>query len=312
MQAGVRSLSRNLAAICRHVAVKIVSEQDITHEQAASSSDADESSHDFIHTDDQPEPAGHIQPHTESQASLSRHQQQQQHQQHAAQEGQEHVCSASSQQPQQAEPASSAMERDLAAPTTATSGGFFWGSLWNGLKGAFTPPKQQLQGTKHQSHQSNPSQHQSRARQHQSHASQHQPHATQQTDHDRNHAAAPHMVHASGEHARFNSQQRQTHSSDAIAHMRQAPGRQAGSVGGKQLVSNPYGGVNADMHSLVSAEAASLTVTAELVEEVLGPRKYNETDSADSLVSPGDSSLLHVLQMLQLHACRGAKSGHRQ
>lgn len=62
----------------------------------------------------------------------------------------------------------------------------------------------------------------------------------------------------------------------------------ASSTDGTEHVSNPYGGVNDDMTSLAHAEAPSMTVTAELIEDVLGPRKYNETDSADSLVSPGD------------------------
>ena len=41
------------------------------------------------------------------------------------------------------------------------------------------------------------------------------------------------------------------------------------------------------MDSLAVHQMPSLTVTAKLVEEVLGPRRHNETDTADSLTSPG-------------------------
>lgn len=65
-------------------------------------------------------------------------------------------------------------------------------------------------------------------------------------------------------------------------------GRSATSVDEGQQASNPDVGINSDVVEPGHGKAQLLTVTAELIEEVLGPRRYNETDSADSLVAPGD------------------------
>ncbi|DBB10132.1 TPA: hypothetical protein ACH3X3_001716 [Trebouxia sp. C0006] len=257
-EAGVRSLSRNLAAICRHVTVKIVSEQDSLHEQSATSSHPDDTNHDL--PDQAPSvPNDH------------------QHQ-HAAHHGGKQPSGTSHQQPlhTSVEPVRSAMEQELASPTTATSGGFFWGSLWGGLKGAFTPPRQHPSGRRHQLHHSKAVQRQSQT--------------GQQTQHDGRRPAAPEVMHAAAEYASSGAPQQQAHSSKRIPHMRQSSSRTAGSSDGKKPLSNPYGGVNADMSRSGHTAVPCLTVTAELIEEVLGPRKYNETDSADSLVSPGSAA----------------------
>lgn len=278
MQAGVRSLSRNLAAICRHVTVKIVSEQDSLHEQSATSSHPDDTNHDL--PDQAPSvPNDH------------------QHQ-HAAHHGGKQPSGTSHQQPlhTSVEPVRSAMEQELASPTTATSGGFFWGSLWGGLKGAFTPPRQHPSGRRHQLHHSKAVQRQSQT--------------GQQTQHDGRRPAAPEVMHAAAEYASSGAPQQQAHSSKRIPHMRQSSSRTAGSSDGKEPLSNPYGGVNADMSRSGHTAVPCLTVTAELIEEVLGPRKYNETDSADSLVSPGGFCLvlLHAGYSENLHVwlCSGA------
>ncbi len=271
MQAGVRSLSRNLAAICRHVTVKIVSEQDRSHEQPASSS----------HPDD-------ISPDLPDQAPFVPDDQQHQH---AAQHGGKQLSRSSHQQAlhTSGEPVRSAMEQELASPTTATSGGFFWGSLWGGLKGAFTPPRQHPSGRQHQLHHSKAVQRQSQT--------------GQQTQHDGRRPAASEVMHAAADYASSGAYQQQAHSSKRMPYLRQSSSRTAGSSDGKEPLSNPYGGVNADMSRSGHAEVPCLTVTAELVEEVLGPRKYNETDSADSLVSPGDFCLvpLHAGYNVGLH-----------
>lgn len=262
MQAGVRSLSRNLAAICRHVTVKIVSEQDSLHEQSATSSHPDDTSPDL--PDQAPSvPNDH------------------QHQ-HAAQHGGEQLSRSSHKQllHTSGEPIKSAMEQELASPTTATSGGFFWGSLWGGLKGAFTPPRQHPSGRQYHLHHPKALQRQSQT--------------GQQTQHDGRRAAAPEVMHAAAEYASSGGHSQQVHSSKHTPYLRQRSSRTAGSSDGKEPLSNPYGGVNADMSRSGHAEVPCLTVTAELIEEVLGPRKYNETDSADSLVSPGDFCLLPV------------------
>ncbi len=264
MQAGVRSLSRNLAAICRHVTVKIVSEQDRRHEQPATSSHPDDTSPDL--PDQAPSvPDDH------------------QHQ-HAAQHGGKQLSRSSHQQAlhTSGEPVRSAMEQELASPTTATSSGFFWGSLWGGLKGAFTPPRQHPSGRQHHLHHSKAVQRQSDSQ------------TGQQPQHDGRRPAAPEMMHAAAEYASSGALSQQVHSSKRAPYLRQSSSRKAGSSDGKELLSNPYGGVNADMSRSGHTEVPCLTVTAELIEEVLGPRKYNETDSADSLVSPGDFRLVPV------------------
>ncbi|KAA6424523.1 MAG: lon protease protein peroxisomal-like [Trebouxia sp. A1-2] len=112
----------------------------------------------------------------------------------------------------------------------------------------------------------------------------------QQTQHDGRRPADHEVTHPAPEYATSGGHQHQTHSSKRIPHTRAGSSRTAGSSDGKGPLSNPYGGVNADMSRSGHAEVACLTVTAELIEEVLGPRKYNETDSADSLVSPGSAA----------------------
>ncbi len=275
MQAGVRSLSRNLAAICRHVTVKIVSEQDSLHDQSASSSHPDDTSPEL------PDQAPSV---------PDDHQHQHQHH-HVAQHGGKQLSRSSHQQPLQTsgEPVRSAMEQELASPTTATSGGFFWGSLWGGLKGAFTPQRQHPSSRQQQLHHSKAVQRQSQT--------------GQQTQHDGRRPAAPEESHAAAEYASSGAHQQQAHSSKRMPYLRQSSSRTAGSSDGKEPLSNPYGGVNADMSRSGHAEVPCLTVTAELIEEVLGPRKHNETDSADSLVSPGGVLLgaLHAGYSVDLH-----------
>lgn len=254
MQAGVRSLSRNLAAICRHVAVQIVSEHD-KQEQVASSSDSDDISHNFPQAD-QSQAAGHS------------------HQQRPAELGHDPASTTGSQQYAATSAGSSAIQQDWESPTTATSGGFFWGSLWGGLKGAFTPPRQPPPPRQHQPH--DPYQHQ---------------HTAQQGNHKRLRSVDTHILHTSDAYASSGSQL-QAGSEHSVSHTPQVSKSvvslgTAGSVDGKQQLSNPYGGVNADMTSLAHTEVPFMTVTAQLIEKVLGPRKYNENDSADSLVAPG-------------------------
>ena len=248
MQAGVRSLSRNLAAICRHVAVQIVSEHD-KQEQVASSSDSDDTSHNFPQAD-QSQAAGHN------------------HQQRPAELGHDPASTTGSQQSAATSAGSSAIQQDWESPTTATSGGFFWGSLWGGLKGAFTPPRQPPPPRRHPP----------------------QP-AAQQGNHKRLRSVDTHILHTSDAYASSGSQL-QAGSEHSANHTPQVSKGlvslgTAGSVDGKEQLSNPYGGVNADMTSLAHTELPFMTVTAQLIEKVLGPRKYNENDSADSLVAPG-------------------------
>lgn len=180
MQAGVRSLSRNLAAICRHVAVQIVSEQDSLNKQenAGSSSDPDDNTHELPDAHDQPEAAGsshQLHPHSHVTAD------------HNPAQRQQHQPSNSS-----------AIQQDLESPTTATSGGFFWGSLWGGLKGAFTPPRQHPSSRRHHPHLSS--------------ASRQQPHAAQHAHHSHAHAANAQTAHAGSEYATTNAHQQQAQS----------------------------------------------------------------------------------------------------
>ena len=249
MQAGVRSLSRNLAAICRHVAVQIVSQQDGA--DSACSPEQQESQYSSTHDSTPVQDLSHP----------SNQAQQQQHQRSRADED------------------SGALDQDLESGTTAPPGGFFWGSLWGGLKGAFTPPRHHPSGSKRHHHVT----------------------ADHQPDPGSRHSSPVHMSPAHADQAdiplRQNSQQWHRPGAQpegSLALPADFPGRTGLPACTGRLTepqeesSNPFGGLNSDMSKPSGSEMPMLTVTAELVEEVLGPRKYNESDSADSLASPGD------------------------
>ena len=250
MQAGVRSLSRNLAAICRHVAVQIVSQQDdadsaCSHEQQESHYS---STHDSSPVQDLKHPSNQAQ------------QNQQQQRPHADDD-------------------SGALDQDVESGTTASPGGFFWGSMWGGLKGAFVPSRHHPSGTQSRHHaaadheQAQAARHSSPVQMSRAHADQAGALQRQNPQHWHKSTARPEV---------------------SLAFLPQSPGRSGLSVPTSRLhesqeeASNPYGGVNSDMAKPSGSEVHMVTVTAELVEEVLGPRKYNESDSADSLALPGD------------------------
>ena len=245
MQAGVRSLSRSLAAICRHVAVQIVSEQD---SQEPSSSQPSDST-----TYDQPEPLAA-------------------RQQHAAQKSTAHSVQA--QQPQEplhvsdnAELGSSnaespGAEQELQLPAAVSPSSFFLGGLWDGLKGALKPHK-----------------HPNRNRPHTHLGNQHRPHL-----------GFPNGAHTAGTRGNqgptlsFGSAQQ-----FSIGTVHQVVPVAADANG---TVSSPFQSAHDDdIDSLAVHQMPSLTVTAKLIEEVLGPRRHNETDTADSLTSPGSVQL---------------------
>ena len=279
VQAGVRSLSRSLAAVCRHVAVQIVSEQD--HAQAQPHQEPQGSS-DSISSKQQSRSA-----HPQSPTHI----QQQQQQQEVSCVRKPQDMHATSDQPCQSAHAdldTTALESSAAA----SAGPFFWGSLWGGLRGAFSPPRQRPRDVKRRCE----APHQQVSR-HPGHSHLHPAHL--QTSH---------AVHAEHEHADANNASRQPHQhciNRAIFPAVLAP--VPGTAGSKALLASTGGfttsageghhqgqasslcfGVNADMVKPAHSEVGLLTVTAELIEEVLGPRKYNETDSADYLVAPGD------------------------
>lgn len=282
VQAGVRSLSRHLAAMCRHVAVQIVSQQDQTHAQLH---EEQPDSNDMVVN-------GHSQVYHTSLASTA--QQQQQQQQRSGVGAPEDVPASCDplHTRTRADLDASALESDLQSGTTASAGPFFWGGLWGGLKGAFTPPRQ----------------HHRRRFQ----ASYQLPQAANHPDHSHARPADDRMsyaVNAAHEHAGALSgmqHPRQRHMTKVRPQARWAsaphsPGSQGRltavhtsttSVGEGQQAGNPYGGINSDMVKPAHDEVQALKVTAQLIEEVLGPRKYNETDSADSLVAPGDLSFV--------------------
>ena len=265
MQAGVRSLSRNLAAICRHVAVQIVSEQDNQQPTPSHSTDADEDQSEAVEARQQPA----LHPLTRPDA-LQHHSQEQ--------------LSAHQQHEQQTESGSSPVEPGVQLPAT----GFSLGSLWGSLKGALKPPAHSSPSRRrhHSDHFGHHNAHHSRQR-HGGHSggrgdlSEYQEAlASQLASHSDkvSHGNQPLFRHDAAPQAVHNLQQLsdQGSASEAV----ELPG-------GQDAVSNPFGGVNADMASLTLHQQPSLTVTAELIAEVLGPRKHNETDSADSLVMPG-------------------------
>ena len=294
VQAGVRSLSRSLAAMCRHVAVQIVSQQDHAqaqpHQALQDSSTSVFSKHNLVHQIPQ------------SSIHAQQQQQQQQHHQHHQHQHQEELCArkpqdmhATSDQPCQSTHAdlkTNALEASLQPGATASAGSFLWGGLWGGLRGAFSPPRQHPVGLKRRrkaSHQL------SQASTHPGHSHLHP--ADVQTSH---------AVHAEHEHAGASASQHphQRYISKAVfsPDLESVPSTAGSAALNASMVgsttsadeghhqaqaSNLHGGVNADM---VKAAHSKVTVTSELVEEVLGPRKYNETDSADNLVTPGDLS----------------------
>lgn len=222
----MRGLSRSLAAICRHVAVQIVSQED-----ARLQDDLPPRSRSTAHLQDSAHP-DQLMPYSDSASNVVQHQHCRQHTAPSADSLNSLSTSAVS-----AHQASFSMtgqhtefDSEGESPATASGGGLSWGTLWGGLKGALGPSRAHT--VDRQTHEPSP-------RQKHSHQSQHE-------------SPAP-------------SEQLQ----------QQLP------------LSNPYGGMNADLDAAEQPTLPCITVTAELIEEVLGPRKYNELDSADSLMSPG-------------------------
>ncbi|KAL3159511.1 hypothetical protein ABBQ38_009929 [Trebouxia sp. C0009 RCD-2024] len=276
-EAGVRSLSRHLAAMCRHVAVQIVSQQDQAHaqlhEEQQDSSDTVLGQHSQeVH-------------HSSLSLAHAQQQQQQQHQQHSDAAPEDVPCFCD-QAPQMSGTGLGVSALDIGSDMTGSAGQVFWGGLWGGLKGAFTPSRQ----------------HHKRG----FHASRHLAQAATCPDHSHMHPPDLQMSYAANAaHGRAAAisdaqQSRQRHTIKVIPSALHTAGGQGlrtsmdksctTSVDEGQQASNPYGGVNSDMVNPAHGEAQVLTVTAELIEEVLGPRKYNETDSADSLVAPGSAA----------------------
>ena len=280
-QAGVRSLARSLAAMCRHVAVQIVSQQDHAqaqpHQEPQGSSDSVSSKPNQVHQIRQ----------------SSTHAQQQQHQQELLRVRNFQDMHAMLDQPCQSAHAdldTGALQSNSEPGAPASAKSVFWGGLWGGLRGALSSPRQHSAGVKRRceaSHQLD------QASRHPGHSHLHP--ADVQTSH---------AVHAAHEHAVANSatwhpHQRQITKTTFPPSLASVPS----TAGSAALVrsttsadeghhqgqaSNVHGGVNADVVKPAHSEVGRLTVTAELIEEVLGPRKYNETDSADNFVTPGD------------------------
>lgn len=275
MQAGVRSLSRSLAAMCRHVAVQIVSQQDHaqaqTHQELQDPTGSVVSKHSQVHQ--VPQSSAHAQQHQQQQVSCARAPQN---------------VHATSDQPRQrphADLHASALESDIESSTTASAGPCLWGGLLKGFRGALTPPRQPSVGVKRR-----------RGASHQLGQAARHPH----------HSLAEHMSHAV--HAGHNSESQhpyQRHSSKAVsqAGLMSVP-HTAGSEsllpsmgesttsGDQQYLqgqaSELHAGVPSGMVKPAHGEVGVFTVTTELIEEVLGPRKFDDTDAAFSLVAPGD------------------------
>ena len=282
MQAGVRSLSRSLAAMCRHVAVQIVSQQD--HAQAQTPRELQDPSDLVVSKHSQ----AHQMPHSSAHAQQ---QQEQQHQQHFSCARAPQGVHGTSDQPHQRPHADldvSALEPDVESSTTAFAGPSVWGGLLKGFKGALTPPRQPSLGVKRR-----------RGGSHQlGQAARHSDHSHLRP--------AEHMSHAV--HAGHTSEAQhpyQRHSSKVVSpaglvSVPHTAGREArlpsigesttpGDEGHLQgQASELHGGVDSGMVKPAHGEVGVFNVTTELIEEVLGPRKYDDTDAAVSLVAPGD------------------------
>lgn len=225
LQAGVRGLSRSLAAICRHVAVQIVSQED-----ARLQDDLPHRSRSTANLQDSAHP-DQLMPYSVSASNVTQHQHSRQHTGPSADFLNSPSTSAGS--AHQVSFSMTGQHTEFGtgeSQATASGGGLSWGTLWGGLKGALGPTR---------AHTVDRQTHASTSKQQHSHQSQHESPAS--------------------------SEQLQ----------QQLP------------LSNPYGGMNADLDAPEQPALPCITVTAELIEEVLGPRKYNELDSADSLMSPG-------------------------
>ena len=284
VQAGVRSLARSLAAMCRHVAVQIVSQQDHAqaqpHQEPQGSSDSISSKPNQVHQIRQ----------------SSTHAQQQQQQELLCVKSFQNMHAISDQpcQSAHADLDTGALQSNSEPGAPASAKSVFWGGLWGGLRGALSSPRQHSAGVKHRceaSHQLD------QASRHPGHSHLHP--ADVQTSH---------AVHAANEHAVANSatwhpHQRQitkTMFPPSLAYVPSTAGSaalipsmvrsttSANESHHQEQASNLHGGVNGDVVKPAHSKVGRLTVTAELIEEVLGPRKYNETDSADNFVTPGD------------------------
>ena len=230
----MRGLSRSLAAICRHIAVQIVSQEDVRLKDESS----ELASRPFVGHHSSPQRDLAL-PQTASASGQPRYQPH-----HDADVS--HIFTVGSKatstmhQARLLVPEMSSSEvsaSELSA--TASAGGFAWGNLWGGLKGALVSPK--APGTSPLGHSQ--------------------------------------AIWSTAQHSRSIQQSLRTSEQDSASSTEQLQ---------QQLpLSNPYGGVNADMDAGESPALPCITVTAELIEEVLGPRKYNDLDSADSLMSPG-------------------------
>ena len=292
VQAGVRSLSRNLAAMCRHVAVQIVSQQDQTHaqphQQQQESSNSITSEHSQVDHD----------------CLSSTHPQQQRQQQLSCVRAPQDVHASSDQLRHRphADVDASALGSGVQSGTTPSAGSFFLGGLWGGLKGALTPPRQHPSGIKrcrHSSHQL------AQAARDPDHSHMHP--ADLQMSHAGHDAALAHAGAAGETQHPYQQRVAKVMADEGSVATLMTPaglasaantagseglptslGRSATSVNEGQQASNPDVGINSDVVEPGHGKVQLLTVTAELIEEVLGPRRYNETDSADSLVAPGD------------------------
>ena len=264
LQAGVRSLARNLAAVCRHVAVQIVSRQDSAHITTQEHQHPGTSGPDSVDS--------HIQDLRASSGPPQLQQQQQQQRSNPHLPSPEHG-GPEQQQQQQHQKVHAGFdngpldEQDLNLAATVSPGGLFWGSLWGGLRGAFTPAKQHSLSV------------------------------------SRHHQQARHSHHAALSHSdaeRDSLSQRQRSRYRPVSGDQPSPSLRLASYPSgdgnlpsratdlEDQASNPYGGVNADLVKSRQDEESLMTVTAELVEAVLGPRKFNDSDSADSLATPGE------------------------
>lgn len=272
VQAGVRSLSRSLAAMCRHVAVQIVSQQD--HAQAQPHQELQDPSGSFVSKHSQvtymPQSFAHARRHQHQQVSCARAPQN---------------VHATSDQPRQrahADLDASALEPGFESGGTPSTGPSLCGGLMKGFKGALTPPRQQSMGVKRRraaSHQLD------RAARHPDHSvAEHMSHAVHKSESQRPYqrhsskAVSPadlmSVPHTAGSEALLPSLGESTTSGDQGHYQGQA--------------SELHGGVNSGMVKPAHGEVGMFTVTTELIEEVLGPRKYDDTDAAVSLVAPGD------------------------
>lgn len=248
LQAGVRGLSRSLAAICRHIAVQIVTQEDARLRGDTVSSDHSRTAL-LVATPPNAAHAHQLTPDLASAPSAHLHPF---HQPASHAGAASHSVAAAGAELQQASSSMSEGYSEMNSGWDVTAlpsaGGLSWGSLWGGLKGAQVPPR--ASGGHSQAHRSAPQ-------------------------------------HSRGRHEH----------SDLL---RQDPAATTTEQVQQQMpLSNPYGGMNADMVGAEQPALPCITVTAELIEDVLGPRKYDELDPADSLMSPGQLLLLCICSVVQ-------------